>query len=314
VNLDLRPVRQAPFPLFPFRGMGLTPGYTPAQQAMADAYKAQFGGGGGAAYVAPAAVANPSCLQDAGPGGTAFSDTCQALLHQAQQTRMQLANNANFQVDYTNCVNQGIAPADCASRTYGLTPAGGYTSDAGAGPGGSQLILDANGNPVSGVPVYTGPPLPGGGSNPPAQAAPLSFTFTNLTSGNNGVFQVGDKWQVKISGASPNAPVTVTGGQNGANAVGNTGSTDAQGNFSYNGQITSDQIGSWQEVWKVGPTQVASFGFTVAAPGGSTSTPATGSSTASSFFTGTVSLGGTSVPMWAILAAVGVGIFLMVKR
>lgn len=116
--------------------------------------------GGGAApavYQAPSAVAVPACSQDTRPGGAAFSDACIAQVLAAQQTRFQLANNANYSVDLTNCLNTFPQPPDCYSRTFGLTPAGGFTSDASAT--GPQLILDAGGNvvdtppPVSTLPV-----------------------------------------------------------------------------------------------------------------------------------------------------------------
>jgi hypothetical protein len=301
-----------------FAGLGLTPGYTPAQQAMADAYAAQFGGGPTpAVYQAPASVAVPDCTKDTQPGGAAFSSACIAQLLAAQQKNMQLANNANFVVDYTNCVGQGIAPADCASRTYGLTPAGGYTSDAGAGPGGTQLILDANGNPVSGVPVYTGPSLVPA-SNPPAQGTPSSVVFTNLTSGNPALLNVGDRWQIVISGAAKNAPVSVTGGQNGAHDTTPMGSTDSAGNWKSNGQITGDQIGSWVEAWMVGGQPVGTFSFTV--PGGtsgSASTSPTGGSVTGSFtdlLNKSVTVGGSSIPDWALIGAGLVVVFLMMRK
>jgi hypothetical protein len=288
-----------------FAGLGLTPGYTPEQQAMADAFRAQYGGAPATVYQAPTPVAVPACSQDTRPGGAAFSAACIAQLLAAQQQNMQLANNANFQIDYANCVGQGIAPADCASRTYGLTPAGGYTSDAGGGPGGSQAIVDANGNPVSGVvAVYTGPPLlPVGGSNPPAQGAPSSLKFTNLSSGNASTLKVGERWQIQITGAARNAPVSVTGGQNGAHDTTPMGSSDASGNWSSNGQITADQIGSWSEAWTVGGQPVGQFSFTVVP-----ATTATGSGAGQTVTTSfmdllnkSTTIGGTSIPDWALV-------------
>lgn len=114
-------------------GIGLTPGYTAAQQAMADAYRSQSGGGG-AVYQAPTVVANPACLQDTSPGGSAFSQECQ---DQLIATNLQnIANNtaANYNVDVANCqsawaendaryASMGLPrPSnDCAQRTFGLT-------------------------------------------------------------------------------------------------------------------------------------------------------------------------------------------------
>ena len=47
----------------------------------------------------------------------------------------------------------------------------------------------------------------------------------------------------------------MSGGQNGAYKYAVMGSTDAAGNFSQSGQITADQVGTWQETWGVGDPQ-----------------------------------------------------------
>ncbi len=309
-----------------FAGLGLTPGYTPAQQAMADAFAAQFGGGVGPA-VGPAVyqsltntVPVPACTLDTRPGGAAFSDACIAQLLAAQQQNMQLANNANFKVDYANCVGQGIPPADCAARTYGLTPAGGFTSDAGGGPGGSQAIIDANGNIVSGpIAVYTGPSLlPAGGSNPPTQGAPSSVKFTNLTSGNASTLKVGDRWQIQISGAARNAPVSVTGGQSGAHDTTPMGNSDSSGNWTSNGQITADQIGSWTEAWTVGGQPVGQFSFTVVPAGTAIGSGAGAGQTVTTSFMDllnkTTTIGGTSIPDWALIGGALVAAYFLFMR
>lgn len=139
------------------RGIGADPGvnvttiWTPQT-----GFNVSGGGGGGAAYVAPAVIANPACLQDTSPGGTAFSDACQTQLRQVQQQRMQLANNANYNVDLANCLNTFPQPPDCYTRTFGLTPTGGYTSDASVQGKQGQVIVDASGNVVSNPPpVYS---------------------------------------------------------------------------------------------------------------------------------------------------------------
>ncbi len=142
------------------RGMGLTPGYTPAQQAMADAYAAQFGGGGGGAvYVAPVDSARPACA-DSPYANINSSQACVDALQAWQQQNMQLANNANYNVDLANCLNTYPQPPDCYQRTFGLTPTGGYTSDAGAGPKGSTLYLNASGQPVTVTPSLVSGPTP----------------------------------------------------------------------------------------------------------------------------------------------------------
>ena len=329
MELALRPPVMRFHPLMKprrgFAGMGADPGvnvttmWTPT-----GGFVGSGGGAPAAVYQTPAVIPNPSCLQDTGPGGTAFSDACQQQLHAVQQQRFQLANNANFQVDYANCVGQGLDPSVCASRTYGLTPAGGYTSDAGAGPGGSQLIVDANGNPVlAPPPVYTGPPLPGmtPGSGGGQGSTHTVLAFTNLTSGDNTNFKVGDRWQIKITGAAPNAPVTVSGGMSGGSTFASQGmtsqgTTDSSGNFTMNGQMDQSQIGSWSESWSIAGAPISSFSFNVSAVGSTGGGTAPSTSTTSVFGTlpgGSVTIGGTSVPWLAIGAGV-VALFLLMRK
>lgn len=103
------------------------------------------------------------------------------------------------------------------------------------------------------------------------QINPGSFSFTNTTRGGSSTFYVGDSWQVSIRGASPNQPVWVAGMQNGASpGMTQMGSTDASGNFATTGTMTPDTVGSWVEVWNVGPPSNSTgaepkFAFTVAA-------------------------------------------------
>ena len=126
--------------------------------------------------------------------------------------------------------------------------------------------------------------------------------------------------------AARNAPVSVKGGQNGAQDTTPMGSTDSSGNWTSNGQITAAQVGSWTESWTVGGQPVGNFAFTVVpasgAPGtgGSTSssTPATGqTSTGSSFMdllNKSTTIGGTSIPDWALIgAALVAGYFLLMR-
>jgi hypothetical protein len=117
---------------------------------------------GPAVFQAPTTVPVPACSLDTQPGGAAFSSACIAQVLAAQQQNMQLGNNANYNVDLANCLNTYPQPPDCYTRTFGLTPTGGFTSDAHVQ--GGQTILDANGNPV--------------GSPPPVASAPSSYVAT----------------------------------------------------------------------------------------------------------------------------------------
>ena len=237
----------------------------------------------------------------------------------AQQQNFNLDNSANYNVDITNCNNNwaennaaytadGIVgpPNTCANDQFGLTPTvtGGYTGST-TGPQPSGAI----------APPFT----PGAstaatgstGSNP-------SFTFTNLTSGNNSSFNVGDRWQIQITGAAPNAAVVVNGGQTGANASSQMGTTDSTGSFSMNGQMDASQVGSWSEQWTVGGKQVASFGFTVnptgSAAGNSTATGGSVTGSFSDLLSGSTTVGGSSIPDWAIAAGALVILFMVMKK
>ena len=165
------------------RGIGADPGvnvttiWTPQT-----GFNVSGGGGSGpAVFVQPSVVPVPACTQDTRPGGAAFSDACIAQVLAAQQQNMQLRNQANYNVDLQNCLNTFPQPPDCYTRTFGLTPTGGYTSDAGAGPGGSQLIVNAAGQPVSSPPpvalspaptAYVAAPGPAPGGTPLPAVAP----------------------------------------------------------------------------------------------------------------------------------------------
>lgn len=277
--------------------------------------------GGPAVYQAPTAVPVPACASDTQPGGAAFSASCIAQVLAAQQQNMNLNNAANYAVDITNCNNDwaennaaytadGIVgpPNTCANDQFGLTPTqtGGYTgSTTGPQPSGA---ITAPFTPGASTGTATGST----GTNP-------AFTFTNLTSGNNSSFNVGDRWQIQIIGAAPNSPVSVVGGQSGANTTASMGTTDSGGNFATNGQMTAAEVGPWQETWTVGGRQVASFSFTVSPTGSAAgnSTTATGGSVTGSFsdlLNASTTLGGSSIPDWAIAAAVLVGLFLVMKK
>ncbi len=274
-------------------------------------------GGSSAAYVAPTLIPTPACAF----GPTADTSECQAQVQAVEQQNLGLDNNANRAVFVADCLATYPQPTDCYTRTYDQTPVGGYTSDSQAQ--GPQLYENAGGQfvtpPPSAFGITTPPPQTGSGS---AGAARLSFT--NLTSGNNSSFKVGDRWQIQISGAPPNAPVSVNGGMNGANVLSAQGSTDANGNWSLNGQMDQSQVGSWQETWRVNNQIVQSLSFTVSPSGSVVTSTSTGggtqtstSSTSSSLFGtlpgGSVSIGGTSIPVLALGAAVVVLILVMKK-
>ena len=137
-----------------------------------------------------------------------------------------------------------------------------------------------------------------------------SLTFSTPRSG--GVLYPGDVWTIKISGATPNSPVAVTGNGSaatyGTNITTPMGTTDSSGNWALSGSIDSSQIGQWYENWSVGGQSVGSFSFTVQATpagssSGSSSSSSSGSSTSvsASWFTDDSLISG--VPNWTLIAA-----------
>ncbi|HZQ51412.1 MAG TPA: hypothetical protein VFB14_04395 [Bryobacteraceae bacterium] len=92
-------------------------------------------------------------------------------------------------------------------------------------------------------------------------------------------FEVGDTFQITISGAPPHQPVSVS--QN----VGSTqqvGETDANGNFIYSMVEQTSNIGSYTQVWSVGSIHISpaiSFMVGQLGTGGTISTTDTGQTT-----------------------------------
>ena len=243
-----------------------------------------------------------------------------------------LADNAQYQTQLCisngggGWVPQGQDVGQWCAGQYGGSVTPGYVPIVSSGP--------------SGTPVT--PPAAGAAVVPAAGAARLSFQ--NLTNASTSQFQVGDKWVVSITGAVPNTQVGVSGGMNGAMSYSVMGSTDGSGNFSKSGQITADQVGTWQETWGVGdptkgPAQSVGFiAFTVnpaatvppvvippvVTPPGSkvpipsvvppvVTPPAVTSSTfdLGTFLTDSM-VGG--IPNWVLLAGVGGAVFVMARH
>lgn len=185
----------------------------------------------------------------------------------------------------------------------------------------SDWCQQTYGNPN--VPAYLQPVLsPAAASQAPPPSAsvsiqinPGSLSFRNLTGGDAVHFIVGDRWSLSISGASPNQPVVVAGGQNGSSATTQMGVTDQNGNWSTSGTMDTSTIGQWSEDWRVGGVRVAQFGFTVSpasqAPastgqgaGGGTGRGGGGSAASGGFNIGEflTSSAFMGIPNWVLLA------------
>jgi hypothetical protein len=161
-------------------------------------------------------------------------------------------------------MNDSCVNANLAIQQENMKRVARYNSD----PEWAQTFWDGS-QPAT--PTYTAPSAPvvssTGQTNTQTNVARGgSISFQNLSSGNGSVLKVGDHWRITISGATPNAPVSVSGGMNGTSATNAMGSTDANGNFSLTGTISADEVGSWAEQWYVGSQLSGSIYFTVPNP------------------------------------------------
>ncbi len=87
-----------------------------------------------------------------------------------------------------------------------------------------------------------------------AVKATVSITNTTRT-GHDTDFKVGDSFRVSITGP-PNQTVTCSAVWNGTD-MGTTayGSTSSTGTFTQTGTMPADVVGTWTEIWRVGPVQ-----------------------------------------------------------
>lgn len=160
------------------------------------------------------------------------------------------------------------------------------------------------------------------GSTPQAPAAaPRGGSVTFSSSRGGSILYPGDTWTVKITGASPNLPVTVSGSMPSGSFT-NTpmGSTDGSGSFTKSGTIAADQVGAWSESWAVGGAASGSYTFTVrlaaGSPAGSpAAAPSAGLPAGSP--AGAPAVGGfsfDSIPWWGWALAAGVGVVVLGGR
>lgn len=96
-------------------------------------------------------------------------------------------------------------------------------------------------------------------------------SLTNLTNPGARSFRVRDEWVLQIAGAAPNRPVTVIASHNSRNlGTSSMGSTDAAGFVRLGGRMSENEIGHWEQHWKVGDQAASpalSFDVTVDAVG-----------------------------------------------
>jgi hypothetical protein len=101
----------------------------------------------------------------------------------------------------------------------------------------------------------------------PLAAQSPSARLLNMSRPDAADFQVGDRFEVAITGA-PNQPVSVRTTMQGRTNWGPViGSTDANGRWSVSGQFEKADFGDWREVWTIGGRVVNPvISFSVAAP------------------------------------------------
>lgn len=166
-------------------------------------------------------------------------------------------------------------------------------------------------------------PSPAGSSS-----AAVSVRLVNSSGGSNSSFNVGDSWQIIVTG-KPNAQVSASATQNGTSlGTSPMGTIGSNGQLVLTGTMASSQVGNWSESWTVGGQNAGSVSFSVAAPsGGSGGGGATGSgipagtsnSGASSsnpfgFLTDTFTIGSVAIPIWAAAGAGLVALFMFTGR
>lgn len=224
---------------------------------------------------------------------------------QAQNNRDQCEQNAQ---NATSPEQYAATMARCAGA---YSDAGAYAAETAATPvswygGGSTAAPSA---------ARAGVPARGG-----------QLTFTSSRGGQ--ALKVGDTWLIAITGATPNAPVTVSGSMPSGSFQGSSmGSTDSNGNFSRSGTAGAGDVGAWRESWAVGGVPAGSFSFSIApasaapvifhtgggaAAGGDAAAgaPAGGSAASSS----STVIGGfdlSSIPTWGWLGAAAAALFIM---
>jgi hypothetical protein len=101
----------------------------------------------------------------------------------------------------------------------------------------------------------------------PAAAQNPLVHLLNANHPANKVFQVGDRFEVLITGA-PNLPISVRTTMEGRTDWGPIiGSTDSTGRWSTKGQFEKSDFGGWEEVWTVGGKLASPIvQFSVSAP------------------------------------------------
>jgi len=195
--------------------------------------------------------------------------------------------------------------------------------------------ITATANLVGNAPFALAPSNPGEGiAKTPAAGAPaVSVKLVNGSGGSSSSFNVGDSWQVIVTGP-PNSAVSASASQNGTSlGTSPMGTIAANGQLVLQGTFAASQVGQWTETWTVAGKNAGSVSFSVAAPGssgggaggsggsggGGNGSGGGGSQNSSStsnpfgFLTNTFNIGSVAIPIWAGLGVGLVGLFMLGK-
>jgi hypothetical protein len=94
-------------------------------------------------------------------------------------------------------------------------------------------------------------------------SVPSTAMVRNLSRPGATDFQVGESFEVVVTGA-PNQAVVAAASQNGSPmAISSFGRTDKNGRFTFTGSMAQTHVGSWREQWRVGEIKAPLFSFEV---------------------------------------------------
>ena len=171
---------------------------------------------------------------------------------------------------------------------------------------------------------YFGPTGPAASAPLPTMAAfkPATASIVNLTRPGSSYFQVGDRWQVRVSGYE-NMHVCVTAKHpDGKSDTACYGSTDGSGLFTMTGTMDESTVGHWEETWQVGSSDAPAFSFDVLKvqatqqtqqqtnTGNQQATDKTPGKTTSSFDLSAF----VSENKWLLLGGAGLAVFMLMGR
>lgn len=98
----------------------------------------------------------------------------------------------------------------------------------------------------------------------PVSNIPVSFSFSNDTTGNRSLLRVGDRWTLSVKGP-PNSDVVMVGGSGGSTARNTMGRTNAAGVWTTSGSPGVAELGSWSQQIFVGGQLAGTLNFQVVA-------------------------------------------------